>query len=147
MNTSTNVMTRPAYRGLKLFNLIAALMLVLTALGTAASTPAVTARVQPQLLQIAENNPAQLVDIIVQKAVADASLESTVAALGGRVTGDLAIIHAFSAQMPAGAAVELARSSDVRWVSLDAAMASAACTDCVDSTNLTNAYIGAIRGG
>ncbi len=95
--------------------------------------------------KLLSDNPAQLVDIIVQKAVADASLESTVAALGGRVTGDLAIIHAFSAQMPAGAAVELARSSDVRWVSLDAAMASAACTDCVDSTNLTNAYIGAIR--
>ena len=49
-----------------------------------------------------------------------------VAALGGKITKDLRIIHAFAAEMPAQAAVDLARSSGVRWVSLDAPMSSAA---------------------
>ena len=75
---------------------------------------------------MAAENPRQLVDIIVQKTVSDASVEAQVAALGGKITKDLRIIHAFAAEMPAQAAVDLARSSGVRWVSLDAPMSSAA---------------------
>jgi serine protease AprX len=61
------------------------------------------------------------------------------------VTHDLHIINAFAAEMPAEAAMELAQTSSVRWVSMDGAMELAGCTQCVDTSKLTNAYIAATR--
>ncbi len=47
--------------------------------------------------------------------------------------------------MNADQAVKLSSASEVRWISLDAAMASTACAQCVDTSKLANAYIRAIR--
>jgi serine protease AprX len=100
--------------------------------------------VQPVLNRMADDNPGQLVSVIIQKLSGATGIENQVRELGGIVTGDLKIINAFSAEMTAGAAVELARSSGVRWVSLNAPVVSTACAKCVDTSRLANAYIRAI---
>ena len=87
----------------------------------------VTPRVQPVLLELAAARPDEVVSVIVQKAVKDATIEEWVARRGGQVTRDLHIINAFAAVLPTQAAVELAREPSVRWVSLDAPMLEAAC--------------------
>jgi serine protease AprX len=83
--------------------------------------------------------------VIVQKVAGTTGTEEQVAALGGKVTIDLHIINAFAAEMTTAAAVKLAQSESVRWVSLDEKMESSTCADCVDTTHLANAYIYAIR--
>ena len=77
-------------------------------------------KAHPLLLQIAGENPHQLVAVIVQKWARDDRLEARVAQLGGNVTKDLHIINAFAAEMGAQDALKLAKSDAVRWVSLDA---------------------------
>lgn len=102
-------------------------------------------KAQPALLQLAKRDQDQTVNVIVQKISFDRAAEERATQLGGRITQDLPLINAFAAQMSAGAAIELARSAGVRWVSLDAPVISTACTSCVDTTNLANAYIRTIR--
>ena len=60
--------------------------------------------------------------VIAQKMAGAQGLEALVAKLGGQVVSDLSIINAFAAEMTAEAALELAQSDGVRWVSLDAPM-------------------------
>jgi serine protease AprX len=103
------------------------------------------AKAQPQLVQMAAQDPDQMVRVIAQKMAGSQDAESQVIKLGGTVTKELNIINAFAAEMTAEAAVELARAEAVRWVSLDAMMASAACTQCIDTTKLANTYIRTIR--
>jgi serine protease AprX len=103
------------------------------------------AKAQSILIEMAAQAPAQSVSVIVQKAPQAEGVEARLSALGGHVTQDLHIINAFAAEMSAQAAVQLARSGDVKWVSLDAAMESSVCTQCVDTSKLANAYIGAIH--
>ena len=122
--------------------LVVALLLPL--MGTAPKAE-VAPRAQPILLQMAAERPDETVGIIVQKTVKDTQVESLVARLGGAVTEDLYIINAFGATLPAKAVLELAQADGVRWVSLDAPMVETACTQCVDTTNLKNAYVQAIR--
>ncbi|HJR79102.1 MAG TPA: S8 family peptidase [Anaerolineales bacterium] len=102
-------------------------------------------KAQPVLVQMATSNPDQILSVIVQKTRGATDLEKRVYKLGGTVTKDLGIINAFAAEMSARAAMELAYSYQVHWVSLDAAMISTACTNCIDTSKLTNAYIRAIR--
>lgn len=102
-------------------------------------------KAQSALVQLAASDHDQVVSVIVQKVAGASSVEKQVIGLGGEITNDLRIINAFSAEMTAGAALEIARSSDVRWVSLDAAVVSNACTSCIDTTNLANAYIRTIK--
>ncbi len=112
----------------------------------APSSPANTiVKAQAALMQIAGRDQNQTVSVIIQKADGATTVETQVVKLGGQLTQDLRIINAFSAEMPAGAAIEIARSSDVRWVSLDATVISSACTACVDTTKLANAYIRTIK--
>jgi len=101
-------------------------------------------KAQPVLMHIAASDQDQIVSIIVQKVTGATDVEKQVFRLGGKVTQDLSIINAFSAEMTAGAALEIARSSEVHWVSLDAAMVSTGCTKCIDTSKLTNAYVRAI---
>ncbi len=89
--------------------------------------------------------PGRVVSVIVQKVDKTTFVEEHVTRSGGQITHDLKIINAFAAEMTSGAALEIARSSHVRWVSLDAAVVSAACTACIDTTNLANAYIRTIK--
>jgi serine protease AprX len=85
-----------------------------------APQPAFAAKAQPILAELAAQNPAQLVRVIVQQFAGASGAEAQVAALGGRIVTDLHIINAFAAEMTAEASVKLARSASVRWVSVDA---------------------------
>ena len=128
----------------KTFLIMLALML-LVALMPHAAASAITPRAQPQFLDMAAAHPSATLQVIVQKASSDAQVEELVDAMGGVVRQDLAIINGFSASIPARAIAELARAVGVRWVSLDAPVVRTACTQCIDTTNLKNAYIKAIR--
>lgn len=103
------------------------------------------AKTQSVLVELATQDPSQMVRVIVQKAAGAAGTEELASALGGQVTQDLHIINAFAAEMSAKDAVQLSKASDVRWVSLDAAMESSACSQCIDTSKLANTYIRAIR--
>ncbi|HJW91272.1 MAG TPA: S8 family serine peptidase [Anaerolineales bacterium] len=102
------------------------------------------ARLHPLLVELAEETPGQQVSVIVQKTSATSAVEQRAEALGGKVTKDLNIINAFAAEMTAATARELAGSEHVRWISPDAPVESSACTQCIDTTRLVNAYIQAI---
>ena len=110
------------------------------------ATEIISPRIQPILTYMAAEDPAQIVHVIVQKTAESQGeeAEAQVAALGGTVTSDLHIINAFAAEMSLQVAMQIARSPHVHWVSLDAPMLSTACTQCVDTNNLANAYIRAI---
>ena len=113
---------------------------------TAVSTPPGGGRIQPLLLQMAAEQPDSMVSVIVQKAAQGKSVETLVARLGGQVTtADLRIINGFAAELPAKALALLAQTEGVRWVSYDAPVKSTACTQCIDTSKLQNAYIKAIR--
>lgn len=85
----------------------------------APGTPAAP-RVQPILLQMAEEQPDAVVSVIVQKNVDDKRVEERVTALGGTVTQDLSIINAVAAEMPVKHVSALGAADGVRWVSYDA---------------------------
>jgi serine protease AprX len=102
------------------------------------------ARVQPLLLEMAAQQPDQVVSVIVQKMAKDSRVEEAVAALGGRVTADLHIINAFAAELTAKDLPRLAKVTGVRWVSLDAPVIRTDCSDCTTAGNLANTYIKAI---
>ncbi|MEP6894553.1 MAG: S8 family peptidase [Chloroflexota bacterium] len=122
---------------------VSAIMLV--ALMGSAPQSEFAAKAQSQLIQLAVRKPNQIVTVIVQKLGQTNAPESQTIKLGGKVTEDLYIINAFAAKMTVEAAVKLSRTEAVRWVSLDAKMESAGCSSCVDTTNLTNAYIYAVH--
>src|SRR6266498_1862184 len=100
---------------------------MIMAVAGSGSLPAVTLtnRAQPLLVQLAATEPQKIVSVIVQKNANATGLEEQVVVLGGKVTKDLPIINAFDAEMRAGEAAELARSANVRWISLDTPMATA----------------------
>ncbi|MBL8055532.1 MAG: S8 family peptidase [Anaerolineales bacterium] len=100
---------------------------------------------QPQLAALASSAPAQTVRVIVQAADRSGAAQALAQRLGARLTGELAIINAFAAELPAGAVRGLAADPAVRWVSLDAPVVSAACAQCVDTTQLVSAFNRAIR--
>jgi len=77
-------------------------------------------KAQAALVEMAASDQNEVVNVIVQKVDETTSVEKQVSRLGGEVTKDLNIIDAFAAEMTAGSAMEIARSSNVRWVSLDA---------------------------
>ena len=141
--TATPSLFRPTlWRQLALFGLA-----LLVALSVAPLVPA-SARAphaQPQLLALAAAQPGAQVRVIVQKESREAAVEALVRAAGGQIVQDLSIISGFSALLPAQQAVALSRAAGVRWVSLDAPVASTACSQCVDSTSLANAYVKAVR--
>ncbi|HVN16456.1 MAG TPA: S8 family peptidase [Anaerolineales bacterium] len=121
--------------------------LILCMLGSASPVQGFEgAKVQPELVTLAAQNPNQKVEIIVQTTERASSEEARVTELGGRVTENLQIINAFAADMSAEAAIQLSRDNGVRWISLDASMqSSSTCSKCIDTSNLANAYITAIR--
>lgn len=108
----------------------------------AGSTHPVTkeTKAQPELIQMALFKPDQSVSIIVQKNNTSNSAEMEVKKLGGKVTKYLHIINAFQAVMTTESAVKLSKTETVRWVSLDAKVASSYCSQCIDTSNLASAY-------
>jgi serine protease AprX len=130
----------------RLSSLAAVILLLAMAIGPAAAPlMAKVTHAQPELMQMAAQRPGQIVSVIIQKMGAAAGLEAQVERLGGKVLADLGIINAFAAEMTAGAARELATHSSVRWVSLDAKVEPTACSQCIDTANLLNAYDSAVR--
>jgi len=123
--------------------LILPLMLGMLGASTTAAQPA-QARTLLWLVQLAEERPAQPVAVIVQKADTSDRAEAQVVQLGGKVVKDLPIINAFSAEIPARGAIQLANLPFVRWVSADAPLAETNCEDCLDTTNLASYYVEAI---
>jgi serine protease AprX len=105
----------------RLFQVLIIASLLFTIGGSPPQT-ASAAKAQPQLVQMAAVKPDARVRVIAQKTAGAEGVEALVAKLGGRVTSNLSIINAFTAEMKAEAALQLARSSSVRWVSLDGAM-------------------------
>ena len=105
----------------RIFQILIVASLLIT-VGSSPPQPEKLTKAQPQLAQLAAEKPETLVRVIVQQFAGTSGTEDQVAALGGRVTQDLHIINAFAAEMTAEAALNLARSEAVRWVSLDAPM-------------------------
>ena len=139
----TFIISKRSYRGWLLLSLLLVIAMVFTAAGAATPAP-VSAHAQPALLQLAARQPQQVVSVIVQMAANSAGLEREIARLGGKVTARLSIIRALAAEIPAKAVLQLASSPQVRWVSLDSPMQSSACSQCIDTSKLANAYISAI---
>ena len=110
----------------KRLNLLVVMALVLSlVMPLAAPLAQATARVQPLLLEMAVQQPDQMVSVIVQKTVKDDRVEQAVGALGGTITKDLHIINAFAAEMKAKDVAQLAKIDGVKWVSLDGRVTSA----------------------
>lgn len=106
---------------LKILTFVTALILIASLILPAGLGPQVVlAKSDPQLLEFSSTNPGQLVRVIVQKSNSGDKAEELVQRLGGDVLVDLSIINAFAANLEAGKAVQLSKSSEIRWVSLDA---------------------------
>jgi serine protease AprX len=118
---------------------------LLLPLGSHGPAPAPVLRVQPALLTLAAAHPVQPVQVIVQKAGAGGAPEQQTRALGGRVTQDLHLIHAFAAELPASAVPALAAAPGIRWISLDAPVTESASTATVDAAALVSAYPQAVH--
>lgn len=131
----------------KYFQIFTSVILILGFFCTRASAPQGFAgtKVQPELAEIARQDPGRMLSVIVQKVAGVTGAEESVAALGGRVTQDLHIINAIEAEISAQGALQLTKSNRVRWVSLNAEMESSVCSQCIDTSKLANAYITAIR--
>ena len=105
----------------KILPVIIILVLMFTTIGSTAPYPgAATAKIHPLLIELAARAPDQIVSVIVQKIGISNQAENLTQNLGGKVTKDLHIINAFAAEMSAAAALQLAASPAVRWVSPDA---------------------------
>ena len=78
------------------------------------ATAILSGKIQSALLQLATARPNQRVGVIVQKTTATAALEGKVTQLGGQITKNLSIIHAFAAELPAKAVPLLAQAEQVR---------------------------------
>ena len=88
----------------KICQILIALTFVFGLLGPVAlPARAEVAKAHPLLAQLAAEEPAQRVAVIIQKSAAGADLEAKVARLGGEVTKELHIINAFAAELPAKA--------------------------------------------
>ncbi len=117
--------SRPPVRRISTALLIIALgaLLLLSSLSPAAHAA-------PALLQLAATNPDAQVAVIVQQTSKDVDLTGWVMRSGGSVTHDLSIVNAFSAELPARLAAQLAVVPGVRWISLDSMVEKSGCKDC-----------------
>ncbi len=108
---------------LKRFPILIFLALLLGAFGQGAA-PAEGARLQPALAELASESPEESVRVMVGARGERAELAGLVESLGGRVVKDLHILNALAAEMPAGAAADLAQHASVTWLSLDGPVVS-----------------------
>lgn len=105
-------------------------------------------RIQPDVLQLAANEPGARLAVIVQMQHDTAYVATTIVRLGGVVTRDLSIIHAVAATLPTRAVLALAQIAGVRWISLDAPVHSTGmppCTACVDTSTVQTTFIPSIN--
>lgn len=90
--------------------------------GAATTVARAVTRMHPALAQVAADHPTQSVRVIVQHDGDMASLQDSVARLGGTVDRELSIINSLVVLLPAGQLESLAALSAVRWISPDAGM-------------------------
>jgi serine protease AprX len=120
---------------------------LLVFLTAAFGQPLLTQNAQPLLLDLARQNPDNIVSVIVQKNLkGDTAVEREITKLGGIITKDLHIINAFAAELPAKQAALLSTNPGVRWVSYDAPVEKSSllggllCGDCTSPLLLQNVY-------
>jgi serine protease AprX len=111
--------------------------------GYTAATQTAQSSISPSLSDLADRHPGRQVEVIVQldAGTKPAAGRDVVRSLGGRVTGDLHIIHGLAAEMTAGAARKLANSEGVRAVSLNAAVKK----NSIDSSQLVTSYPASVQ--
>jgi len=120
------------------------ILIIALSLASPAALPkaVASAKADPLLAQVATQMPDKPISVIVQKAGKSSQAEKRAIHLGGKITRDLFIINAFSAEMSAGAAWQLAASPSVRWVSLDAPVHTSGGP--ISTFNLQGAFIKAV---
>lgn len=101
-------------------------------------------KVHPWLIQMAREKPDLKVGVIIQKVDDADTAETLVRDFGGEITLDLPIINAFAAEMSARAAMELASSPAVRWISPDAGLRENRCLRCPNVDSPPNVFLSAI---
>jgi serine protease AprX len=108
--------------------------------GHGSTAQAVHSSISPSLSDLADRHPRRQVQVIVQLDADSkpAAGRDLVRSLGGRVTGDLRIIHGLAAEMNAGAARKLAGSAGVHTVSLNAPVKKNSLT--IDASQLATSY-------
>jgi serine protease AprX len=139
-------MTALASAGFLFVLMLVAAQLPVTALGRdGQSTAGQTAQasISPSLSELADSHPRRQAEVIVQldAGTKQAAGRELVRSLGGRVTGELPIIHGLVASMRAGSAQELAARSGVKVVSLNAAVKKNA----VDASQLVTSYPASVQ--
>lgn len=95
------------------------------------SSAASYSNIQPYLLQLADEEPTLSVSAIVQGNVEDARFTQWVESLGGKVTRNLSMIHAFAIQMPVGNIKALAQHPAISWIAMDAPVQKSSDGDAV----------------
>ena len=139
-------MTAFASAGLLFILMLVAAKLPTVALshdGNIAASQTAQSSISPSLSDLADRHPRRQVEVIVQldAGTSPAAGRDLVRSLGGRVSGDLHIIHGLAAGMTAGAARELAGSSGVRAVSLNARVKK----NSIDSSQLVTSYPASVQ--
>ena len=104
--------------------------------GVAQAQPA-PPRIHPALLQLADSQPNDMINVIVQRKAQEQIPAQALARAGGKVTKELPIINGFAMEIPARAVEALAKTPGVRWISLDAPVRS---TQCRNPIGLAAAY-------
>src|SRR6185369_511703 len=94
---------------------LTALLLMALILGTLPAGQLMARRAQPEALALAAQQPARMVQVLVQTA-RNADLQSVIEQLGGVVTQDFAFISTVAATIPARAISALSTAHDVVWV-------------------------------
>ncbi|MCP4425734.1 MAG: S8 family serine peptidase [Chloroflexi bacterium] len=117
--------------------LTAILLIFILTLAPAPIDVTAAANIQPELLALAVEQSDEQIRVIIQKSNNEADIVAAVTAMGGTVINELQIIPAVVAKMEAAAAVTLADSEEVRWVSLDAPVHSTGWGSRGDSDNQT----------
>ena len=81
-------------------------------------------RAHPAVLQMAQEHPNEKLKVIVQRKALENLPDQALERMGGKKTKDLPLINGFALELPGKAVEALAKSSGVRWVSLDAPLIS-----------------------
>ena len=109
---------------LLIVTLLISLLLPMRVMAQPAAPSIDTGKIQDYLLTLAATDPNELVAVIVQKTGQNSAAEKAVASVGGRITKSFPMIHSFAAALPARAVTALASSPAVKWISLDAPVAT-----------------------
>jgi len=92
------------------------------------------------LMAFAAQHPDAAINVIVQKRDGSNAAEGLVRQVGGRITRNLSLIHAFAARVPARNVRTLAASHSVNWMTPDANTVKSSSYVCCSSAALSQTY-------